>query len=63
MCLYSRMFDPEKRRNSGPSRGHGCSCGDCLIGGWSCTDSGSHDACLCSRCGDSSHADRKRDYE
>jgi hypothetical protein len=32
----------------------GCACGDCLIGGCGCTDTGSHSECLCDRCGDGS---------
>ena len=63
MCLYSRMHNSQESGDSRISGRPRCTCGDCLIGGCSCTDSGSHDDCLCSRCGDSSHADRKRDYE
>ena len=52
MCLYSRMHDTKESGDSRSSRGHRCNCGDCLIGGCCCTDTGSHDNCLCGRCGD-----------
>ena len=61
--MSSRMYDAEESRDSGPSRRNGCTCGDCLIGGCSCTDTGSHDDCLCSRCGDGDYINRKQSYE
>ena len=57
MCLSRRMHDPKESGNSRPSSRGGCNCGDCLIGGCSCTDTGSHSDCLCDRCGDGGYAD------
>jgi len=47
----------------GLAAGAGATVGTVLSGGCSCTDTGSHDECLCSLCGSVSYADRKRDYE
>jgi len=66
MCLYSRMHDTQESRDSQPSSRGGCNCGDCLVGGCDCTDTGGHGNCLCSRCCDRSDPDwqsRKETYE
>jgi len=51
MRLCCRMYNTKESGNSRSSSGGGCNCGDCLIGGCSCTDTGRHDNCLCGRCG------------
>ncbi len=47
------MWDNKESGGGGSSSRSRCNCGDCLIGGCSCTDTGRHDDCLCGRCGDS----------
>jgi len=46
------MHDTKESRDSRTRSGIGCTCGDCLVGGCTCTDFGSHSNCLCDRCGD-----------
>ena len=62
----SRMHGDQESGDSSDGSSRGCNCGDCLVGGCSCTDTGSHDECLCGRCGDGSddtYKDRKQYYE
>ena len=46
------MHDFKEGRYREFGSGRRCTYGDCLVGGCSCTDTGSHSDCLCDRCGD-----------
>ena len=46
------MYGDQESGDSSDGGSVGCDCGDCLIGGCDCSDSGSHDNCFCGRCGD-----------
>ena len=50
--LPCRMRDNKESGDSSDRSGGGCNCGDCVQWGCDCADSGSHDNCLCNRCGD-----------
>ena len=66
MCLSRRMYDTQESGDSGTGGRHRCPCRYCSERGCSCTDTGSHGNCSCSRCGDGSGADwqgRKGGYE
>jgi len=52
MFLYSRMHDNKESRSYQSSYGGSCNCGDCVEFGCDCTDTGSHDNCICGLCGD-----------
>jgi len=51
LLFRSRMHDSKEGDNSSNGSGSGCDCGGCLVGGCPCADSGSHDECICGRCG------------
>ena len=66
MLFLNRMYNGKESNGGSNGRSIGCNCGYCLVGGCSCTDTGSHSDCLCDRCGDGGDADwqhRKETYE